>query len=905
MMRKLRALWIRLCGLIGARRDEDDFAAELESHVAMHTEDGIRAGLSPEEARRQALIRLGGEEQTRQAYRERRTLPWLENLGRDLRYALRQLRKSPGFALLAIGTLALGVGANTAIFTVIESVLLRPLPYAHADRLIFIGPKTDTPHFQPTSWLNYHDIRSQSRLLKDVAGYSEDLSVVENADGLQNVVAPRVTPNLFSMLGTRPLLGRAFTEAEGVTGGPSVVMLSEELWRQSFHEDRSIVGQSIKVSGALHTVVGVMPASFQFPHEMGPDIRKGIWLPLQPSQEMLSDRGYQFFSIVGELAPGVTRVQEQQELDAIAAHISGTATVTKDTNLFRASPYQELLTGSVRPVLYALFAAVALVLLIACANVSHLMIARCLGRQQEFAVRSALGAGRWRLARQMLWEGMLLSLLGCGAGVILAQLALRLARKLPDGTIPNANAIGFHWTVVLALAAIAMVTTVLSSLLPALLVARSDPQAALQAASRGTGPRTVSGKLTGWLVAGEVALSTLLLVGTGLLFHTLWNLQQSQLGFETDRVTTFSATPEDAAGFSNLAVSDETQAAPASVATLIYQPVLERIRQMPGVTSAALITTPPLSSKGVQGSFRIIGQPTNSRGQTALFSAVSGDYARTMGTPVLRGRMVNDGDVLSTPLVVVVNEALAKKYFADKDPLGKDISLAGLDPRMVKPYTIAGVLADQVEGKVGGEVLPLILLPQQQIPTESLFYQALLKTGVSFVVKTRGDIPVVSAMRSIFQKSAPGFALENFQTMQDAVDESTFSRRLALYLVGSFAGLAVAMVIAGLYGVLSQFVSYRRHEIGVRMALGASRRSVARLVLRQGAMLIGTGLAAGLLLALAAGRLIEGFLYQVQPLDAWTYLFAALLLTCIGLIATLIPAQRAAAIEPMQALRTE
>jgi predicted permease len=406
-------------------------------------------------------------------------------------------------------------------------------------------------------------------------------------------------------------------------------------------------------------------------------------------------------------------------------------------------------------------------------------------------------------------------------------------------------------------------------------------------------------------VAGEVALSTLLLVGTGLLFHTLWNLQQSQLGFDADRVTTFSATPEDAAGFSSLAVSDETQGVPASVATLVYQPVLERIRHMPGVTSAALITTPPLSSKGVQGSFRIIGQPTDSRGQTALFSAVSGDYARTMGTPVLRGRMVNDGDVSSTPFVVVVNEALTKKYFAGQNPLGKDISLAGLDPRMVKPYTIVGVLADQVEGKVGGEVLPLILLPQQQIPTVSLFYQALLKAGVSFVVKTRGDIPVASAMRSIFQKSAPGFALENFQTMQDAVDESTFSRRLALYLVGSFAGLAVAMVIAGLYGVLSQFVSYRGHEIGVRMALGASRRSVAQLVLRQGAMLIGAGLAAGLLLALAVGRLIMGFLYQVQPLDAWTYLFAALLLTCVGLIATLIPARRAATIDPMQALRTE
>jgi predicted permease len=906
MMHKLRALWIRLCGVLRARQAEEDFAAELEDHVALHTEDGIRAGLTPAEARRQALIRLGGAEQTRQAYRERRILPWLENLLRDVCYALRQMRKSPGFALLAIGTLALGVGANTAIFAVIESVVLRPLPYAHADRLLYIGPKSDAPGFTKTSWLNYRDIRSQSRLLKDLGGYSEDLGVVENADGPQNVVAPRVTPNLLSMLGTRPLLGRAFTEPEGVTGGPSVVMLSEELWRQSFHADRSIIGQSIKVSGALHTVVGVMPASFQFPHEMGPDIRKGIWLPLQPSQEMLSDRGYQFFSMVGELAPEVTRAQAQQELDAIAAHISGTATVTKDTNLFRASPYQELLTGTVRPVLFALFAAVALVLLIACANVSHLMIARCLGRQQEFAVRSALGAGRWRLARQMLLEGMLLSLLGCGAGVILAQLALRLVRKLPDGTIPGADSIGLHWTVLLALAAIAMATTVLSSLLPALLVARSDPQTALQAASRGVGPRTVSGKLTGWLVAGEVALSTLLLVGAGLLFHTLWNLQEARLGFDADRVTTFSATPEDAAGFSNMAVSDETQGVPASVATLVYQPVLDRMRQTPGVQSAALITALPLTGFNINSSFEILGQaniPANAA--QARISAVSGDYARTMGTPVLRGRMIGDADVSTTPFVIVINHALEKKYFAGKDPVGKQISMGGKDTGMIKPYSIIGVLADQVDNNVGSAAVPMILLPQQQIPVTSLFYQALLKTTVSFVVKTGAEIPVAAEMRSVFHQAAPGFALDDFQSMRALVDKNTFSHKLGLYLVGLFAGLAVAMVIAGLYGVLSQFVSYRRHEIGVRMALGASRRSVARLVLRRGAMLIGTGLAAGLLLALAAGRLINGFLYQVQPLDAWTYLFAALLLTCVGLIATLIPARAATKIEPMQALRME
>jgi predicted permease len=564
-----------------------------------------------------------------------------------------------------------------------------------------------------------------------------------------------------------------------------------------------------------------------------------------------------------------------------------------------------VLTGPVRPVLYGLLSALALVLLIACANVSNLLIARCLGRQQEFAVRAALGAGRLRLLRQMLAEGLLLSLLGCGVGVGLAQLAMTAVHKLPDGTIPRADSIAIHWTVVLVLAAIAILTTVLSSLLPALLVARANPQAALQTASRGLGSRSVSGKLSCGLVAGEVALSTLLLVGTGLLFHTLWNLEQSRLGFDTAHVTTFSAMPADAVGFSGMAVSEHAGNAPASVATLTYQPVLERIRHMPGVTSAALITTPPLSSIGVQGSFKIIGQPTNSRGQTALFSAVSGDYARTLGTPILRGRMIEDGDVATTPFVAVINETLAKKYFAGKDPLGKQLTLGGKDTGMIKPYTIVGVLADQVDRSVGGEVQPLILLPQQQIPTTSLFYPALLKTIVNFVVKTRGDIPVAAEMRAIFHANAPGFAQDDFQTMQQEVEKNTFSQRLGLYLVGSFAGLAVIMVFAGLYGVLSQLVSYRRREIGVRMALGATRQSVAQLILRQGSILVGAGLGIGLLLAFATGRLVKSFLYQVQPLDVWTYVAVSMALLVIGTTAALLPARKAASIEPMEALRED
>lgn len=827
----------------------------------------------------------------------------MQSLLYDMRFAVRQLRKSMGVAVLAIVTLALGVGANTAIFTVIDSVLLRPLPYADSGALVFIGSKSEKPGFNATSWLNFIDIRAQSKLLESVAGYNEDISVLSNRDMSMSVVAPRVTPGLFSMLGRPPLLGRTFNEAEGLAGGPQVVLLSEGLWREVFHADPHIVGQVVTLSNKPHTVVGVMPAAFRFPEQIGPELRKGVWLPLQPTPEMLKERGYQFFQVVGRLRPGVTVAQEQKELDAIGAHIPKSN--HNDKIEFSTWPYQEALTGPVKPVLYALFGALGLVLLIACANVSNLLIARCLGRQQEFAVRAALGAGKMRLIRQMIAEGLLLSLLGGGVGVLLAQLAMVAVRKLPADTIPRGDSIAIHWTIVLVLGAIAILTTVLSSLLPALLVARSNPQAALQTASRGVGSRSVGGRLSGWLVAGEVALSTLLLVGTGLLFRTLWNLEQSRLGFETEHITMFSAMPADAAGFSAMQVSEDTQNAPVSVAVLTYKPILDRIRQAPGVGSAALVTSPPLGGMDIGSSFEIVNLPTDAANKPhARVTAVSGDYARTLGTPLVRGRMIADGDTLNTPFVMVVNETLVRKYFQGQDPLGRRVDL-GKDTGMVKPFTVVGILTDQVDRSVGGDVQPLILLPQQQIPTTSLFYQALLKTVVDFVVKTRGNVPVVPEMRSVFHEMAPGIALDNFQTMREAVDKNTFSQRLGLYLVGSFAGLAVAMVIAGLYGVLSQLVSYRRREIGVRMALGATRQSVATLVLRQGTIVIGAGLVVGLVLAFAAGRLITDFLYQVKPLDGWTYAAVAVALPLIGLTAALLPARRAASIQPMQALREE
>ncbi len=822
----------------------------------------------------------------------------------DLRSAVRQLRHAGGMAVLAVLTLALGVGANAAIFTVIESVLLRPLPYANSERLMYIGKPVDKPSFDSTSWMNYSDLRDQSRLFEAVAGYSEDISVLETPDASQSVVAPRVTPNLFTLLGAQPLLGRTFSVAEGQANGPAAVVLSEGLWRQSFHSDPHIAGQVVRIGGKSCTVVGVMPAKFRFPESMGPDLQKGVWLPLQPTATMLKDRGYNFFNVVGMLRPGVALTQAQHEIDAITTRIPRKS----DESAIRLQvwPYQELLTGPVRPVLYSLFAALALVLLIACANVSNMLLARCLGRRQEFAVRAALGAGKVRLVRQMLAEGMLLSVSGCMAGVAIAELAMLAIRKLPDGTLPRGETISIHWTIVLVMAAVAVVTTVLSSLLPALLASRANPQAALQAASRGLGTRSASGKLSGALVAGEVALSTLLLVGTGLLFHTLWNLEQSRLGFETAHITTFSAMPADAAGFSAMAVSENTENAPASVATLTYLPVLERMRHLPGVESAALVSSPPLSGMNVGSDFEIVGRPKSpDNPPTGRVTAVSGDYARTMGTPVVRGRAITDADTASSPLVVAVNETLAKKYFAGTDPIGKQINLGGKDTGMIRPFTIIGILGDQIDTQVGGDVQPLVLVPQEQIPTTSLFYQALLKTVVNFVVRTRGNVPVAPEVRTLFHEAAPGFALDSFKTMQQAVDDNTFSQRLTLYLVASFAGLAVVMVIADLYGVLSQLVSYRRREIGIRMALGATRPGVAQIVLRQGTILIGIGLVAGLLLAVICGRLIQSFLYQVHPVDAWTYAAVVLTLAAIGLTASVLPAHKAASIEPMQALREE
>jgi putative ABC transport system permease protein len=829
----------------------------------------------------------------------------MSTLLQEISYAARQLRNVPGFALLAVLTLALGIGANTAMFTVIESVLLHPLPYQHSDRMVYIGP-ADGEGFQSTSWVTYRDVRDQAQKLGNVALFSEDVGVVQGKEGSVSVVTPGVTPNIFKLLGVEPLLGRTFTEDEGQPGGPQVVLLSEGLWKQAFNADQQIAGKTIRVNGKPRTAVGVMPASFRFPEMMGQDLHKGLWLPIQATTEMQKDRGSHFFSIVAGLKPGVPMAQAKAELAAIAQHIHQIDPEKGKDIAFQIASYQDTLTGSVRDVFWALVIALGLVLLIACGNVANLLIARCLGRQQEFAVRAALGAGQFRLVRQLFVEGGLLSALGCVLGFGIAWIAVSLIHKLPPDTIPRDETIAIHWPVLLVLAGIATLTTILTSLLPALFVARTDPQPALQAASRGLGSRSIGSRVSGWLVTAEVALSTLLLIATGLLFHTLWNLEHTKLGFDVTRVSTFTAMPADASGFANMSVSKKNEPAPTSVATLFYQPTLERMRHVPGVQEAALISSPPLSGINMNTSFNLVGQPKDpGHNFDARISAVSGGYERLMGTPVIRGRMITNDDGPNAPYVIVINETLARKYFAGKDPLGQQVDLGGEGTGAIKPYAIVGIIGDHVDDGVSRPPKPLLLVPYEQVPSTSLFYQLLIKTVVFFAVKTRGNIAVAPAMRDVFQQTAPDFALDNFQTMQQAVDASNFSQRLGFYLTGAFAGMAILMVIAGLYGVLAQLVSYRRREIGVRLALGSTRERILRLFLKQGLILVVAGLVLGVVCALWAGRLVKSFLYQVQPLDGWTYAGAAALLIVVGSLAAVIPARRAAAVEPIEALRDE
>ena len=830
----------------------------------------------------------------------------------NIRFSLRQIRKNPGFATLAIVSLVLGIGANTAMFTVIDSVMLRQLPYRDANRIVSIttGAASLGNVQHTTSWLNYLDIREQARQFQSIAAYTIDFAVLRTSQTSQATVAVKATAGMFDVLSIAPALGRRFLESDNQPGAPKVVMLSSGFWHEHFASDPQVVGQQARIGDVPYTIIGVLPADFHF---AGNDASTGVWIPYQPDSGALTERNSNFLYLLGRVRPGVTLPAAEAELTSIARNIAQKDPEhAKDLGL-RLIPFRDIVTAHVKPVFLALTGALILVLLIACANVANLQLARCLARSQELAVRTALGASRRALLVQMLVEGGVLCVIGAAGGIGLAQIMLEGIRHLPPDLIPRAEEIHLRSSVFVVLLLATTLVTLLSSLAPALIAMRSDPQAVLQEGSRGASSSRGRSRLSAMMVAGEVALSVILLVSGGLMFRTLYKLQHMYLGFEENNITSFIAFPGNTAGF--FVVNKPTSANQSdSMALRIYAPIAEKLRSLPGVIDVAYANSIPFEGIDMETSVHIVGRsfddPVISK-MNVRMRAISGSYASVMQTPILQGRAISDDDTVGAPYVAVVNEALAKQCFAGQNPIGQQIDFAGKEKKdreqsgMVQPYTIVGVVADSIQDKIAQSPIPEVDLAYPQIPVKSFFYQLLVTPETNYLVKTHGAVPVVSAIRTAFHQAQPDFALDNFSTMQAAHNDSDFNQRLGLYLIASFAGIAIIMVLAGLYGVLSQIVGQRRREIGIRMALGADRGSILSMILRRGFFLIGVGLAAGLLASIGAEQSLKSFLYGVSPVDAITYIGVALVLLVIGTLAALIPASRAASIEPTQALRAQ
>jgi putative ABC transport system permease protein len=829
----------------------------------------------------------------------------METLRQDIRYALRQLGKAPGFACLAIVMLALGIGVNIAMFTVIDSVLIKPLPYRSPSELMVISSGNDISSGL-SSWANLKDLQTQLSSFSQVAGFFPDTAVIAASDGGLTVMLIKSTANLPDILGVQPTLGRGFLPEDGHQDAPPVVMLGYTLWRQSFGGNAGIIGQQVRISGIPHTVVGVMPESMHA--FFGAEPKNSVWIPLVPTSQFERNRTAKLLFVLGRLKPNISRASAQSEVDAVASRMRVSNPKYNADLRYRVLPLNDAMTSGVRPALWALMGALGLVLLIACANVANLQLARYFGQQQEVAVRAALGAQPGRLVRQFLSAGAVLSLFGSAAGLGLAALLLTAARLLPPDIIPRTEEIHLRSGVLGVLVVVAVICTMLSSLAPALTAMRTNPQRALAGAARTVNTTITRSRLSLWLVGGEVALATVLLIATGLMFRTLWKLSHLELGFNT-QVTIFTATaPQSTGPIGNIFAILTGKANRVPSVAPVYSAVLERLRNAPGVHDAALSSAVPLLQSGFQLDFDIPGIPKpagdQSLGQAELH-VVSGRCANVLGIVVAQGRAIQDDDADGRPRVAVINQAFAKRYFPTQDPLGHAIALALGDRRTRAMFTIVGVVHDVPQMQLTQETNPEIDVSYQQVATDSAVYPMLMGTPLSFVVRASDWTDIAPSVRGIFSEVAPGYAADNFRTLESAVREASSGYRLGFGLIGAFGGLAVVMVWAGLYGVLSQIADHRRQEIGLRMALGANRQSILGLILRQAGVVIGLGLGGGLILGIFTSRFLRGFLYGVTPLDAWTYTLVSLGMLVVGLAAAMLPAWRASSIEPMNALRAD
>jgi putative ABC transport system permease protein len=802
----------------------------------------------------------------------------LEDIGRDLRFGLRSLLRSPGFAVVSILCLALGIGANAALFSVLNAVLLRPLPFAAPDRLVQLYEKFSGVDQGSVSIPNFRDWQEKSTGFEQLAAYQSRSHNLQAAGSPERIQVVEATPNLFSLLAVPPLLGRTFNPSTDQPGRAKVVVVSEELWRTRFGGDPSLIGKTIRLDSTPYEVIGVMRSSFNFPPGGN---STDAWVLFEPSPELASSRGSHLLAVVGRLKPETALEQATSQLVTVAAQIEKEHPAEQKGRSVLVEPLRETVVGRTRSALLILFGAVGLVLLIACANVANLLLARSVVRQREVAVRLALGASRARLIRQFLIENLVLAFAGALLGLLLAWWSLDALAPMAKGALPFSN-FPFDGRVFSFLLGVALLSGTVFGIVPAFQTSRDDLRSRLTGAG---GKTTGSGRqqfFRNALVVLEIAVSLVLLVGAGLLLRGFLALSGTEPGFEAkDVLTVHLPVPE---------------AQLKGSTPRLFRPVLERVRALPGVRSAAVISMLPIQSVGLNGDFSIEGRPAPESGQEPLaeLRVASPGVFQSLGIPVIRGHDFTESDGETGPMTAIVNQALAHKYFPGEDPLGKRLSLGG------GAFTITGVVGSIRQAGLDHEPLPEIYLPYAAADFMGFLGDAVLMARTSVPPES-----ITKEVRAAVAGIDPGLPLYNLLTMEQVIDNSLAPRRLNLWLLAIFAGIALVLSAAGLYGVISYLVAQRTREIGMRIALGARTWDVIGLVMRQGASLTGAGLLIGLLGAFAFTRVLQSLLYGVSARDPLTYVALAVLLAAIALIATWLPAVRASQVDPILSIRSE
>ena len=880
-----RLFWKRLTAAVRRSGCDADLDAELRAHLEALTQENIRRGMPAEEARYAARREFGGVERAKELYRAQRGLPFLETLLQDLRFGARLLAKNPGFTCVAVLTLALGIGANTAIFSVVQGVLLQPPPFPHAEQLVMVWEDVHLPNYQndqntpaPGNFADWKERNSAFSGMAAIGYRSWNLS----GDGEPlRIEGEAFSSDIFSVLQTYPILGRAFTAADDGPGAARVAILGYGLWRSRFAADPGVVGRSILLDQEAYSVIGVMPAGFRFPD---PDDQ--LYVPLSLTAAQAANHGSHYLRVVARLKTNLTPGQAQSDLAVIAKEVAAQHPDTNTGVGVRVIGLREQRTGSMQRPLLVLSGVAGLLLLMVCANLANLLLARASSREHEIAVRGALGAGRWRVTRQLLAESMLLSLLGGAVALAAAVWGISALRGLaPAGQ--DLSAVGLNWTVGVFNFGLALLAGAIFGLVPALQSSHRRSLEALKDGVRGSSPAR-SARLRRILVVAEMALGVVVLTGSALLLRSFLRLQEIPLGFEAQNVLTLRV------------ILRGPQYADLPRRAAFYREVIQQMQSVPGVRAAAGISFLPLTLQGRTAGVTIEGEPPPAPGQLpfADFRSVSPGYFAAMGVPLLQGRDFSWSDAAGAPLTAVVSETMARAFWPGGDAIGKHFKMGG--PGDDAPWiTVVGIAGNVRQLHLVGEPRPAIYFCAAQDAGNG-------DTLRDWVVRVSGDpADAASAVRSAIWAIDRNLPVSRVQTMEQVRSAYLGPQRFNVLLTVFFGAIALALAAVGLYGVASFSVEQRRREIGVRMTLGATPAEVLRLVVGQGAKLAIAGLLVGFVLAAVLTRMIASLLYGIGPHDPLTFGLVAILLFGVAIFAAYLPARRAMRIDPAVALRYE